>query len=200
MEKGYIISLVYDEICEQAGIGGFIKKDEHGRWYDVGEFLAREKVSQAFRDALQDKYKSSTASKRKRREMLAQCAELKLSQQRSSSSSSSNAIMLEPTLDDLESAAIQNMKQNNPAGQQLLHLLDQDIKHVFASSSSSSPSAQQQQQQQGEDEPLEDWCGSSYNNRSFRGVEEMPLLAQEDRRQEMLATYNRRQSTAFLNR
>ena len=36
--------------------------------YEVGDFLAREKTSQAFRDVLHDKYKSSNTSKKKRRQ------------------------------------------------------------------------------------------------------------------------------------
>jgi hypothetical protein len=48
-------------------LGGFVKQDSSGRWYEVGDFLAREKTSQAFRDALHDRYKSSNVSKKKRR-------------------------------------------------------------------------------------------------------------------------------------
>lgn len=179
MEKGYIISLVYEEICEQAGTGGFIKKDEQGRWYDVGEFLAREKVSQAFRDALQDKYKSSTASKKKRRELLAQSAELR--SQRSLCSMTGGG---EPTLEDLESVAIQNVRAASVSSSQLLHLLDKDIKHAFGSHHQHAVMTQQ-------------WEG--YSNISFRGVDEMPV--QQDRRQEMLETYRQPPTGHFeLNR
>jgi hypothetical protein len=69
IEKGNILSLIVQAIRERAVVGGFLKKDENGLWYEVGDFLAREKVSQAFRDALQDKYKSSNAYKKKRREV-----------------------------------------------------------------------------------------------------------------------------------
>lgn len=66
-EKGYILSVIVEKVRTK---GGFIKMDtKTGQWYDVGDFLAREKVSQAFRDALSDKYKSSTAYKKKRREV-----------------------------------------------------------------------------------------------------------------------------------
>jgi len=49
--------------------GGFIKEDPSrpGRWMTAGAFLAREKTSQAFRDSVSDGYKSSKASKKKRR-------------------------------------------------------------------------------------------------------------------------------------
>ena len=146
MEKGHIISLVYEEICEQAGNGGFIKKDDKGRWYDVGEFLAREKVSQAFRDALQDKYKSSTASKKKRRELLLQSADRH--SQRSLGS------LQEPTLEDLERIAMEKVKEPRISSH-LLNLLDEDIKHVFVSQK-------------------EQWEG--YNSISFRGVNEVPVV------------------------
>ena len=44
--------------------GGFVKFDsEKGQWFEVGDRIAREKVSQTFRDALNDRYKSSTTSK-----------------------------------------------------------------------------------------------------------------------------------------
>mmetsp|Transcript_1079 Transcript_1079/g.2288 ORF Transcript_1079/g.2288 Transcript_1079/m.2288 type:complete len:281 (-) Transcript_1079:100-942(-) len=156
MEKGHIISLVYEEICDQAGIGGFIKKDDEGRWYDVGEFLAREKVSQAFRDALQDKYKSSTASKKKRRELLVQSAELH--------SQRSLCSLQEPTLEDLERIAIEQVQEQRVSSH-LLNLLDQDIKHAFVSQEKR-------------------WEG--YNPVSFRGVNEVPVV---DQRQEKLQAY-----------
>lgn len=68
-EKGFILSMIVQSIRNKAGIGGFIKQDDNGNWYEVGNHLAREKVSQAFRDALSHKYKSSTAYKKLRREV-----------------------------------------------------------------------------------------------------------------------------------
>lgn len=68
LEKSYILSDVVEKVRKNSGIGGFIKKNEDGRWYEVGDFLAREKTSQAFRDVLHDKYKSSNTSKKKRRQ------------------------------------------------------------------------------------------------------------------------------------
>jgi len=49
--------------------GRFIKPSSSykGRWFDVGDYLAREKTSQAFRDALHEHYRSSSVSKKKRR-------------------------------------------------------------------------------------------------------------------------------------
>jgi len=48
--------------------GGFVKQDPiTGRWYDVGDKLARCKISQVFRDALHDKYRSSYLSRKNMR-------------------------------------------------------------------------------------------------------------------------------------
>jgi hypothetical protein len=68
LEKSYILSDVVEKVRANSGVGGFVKKDKEGRWYEVGDFLAREKTSQAFRDVLHDKYKSSNTSKKKRRQ------------------------------------------------------------------------------------------------------------------------------------
>jgi len=69
LEKSYILSDVVEQVRKNSGVGGFIKKDpDSGRWYEVGDFLAREKTSQAFRDVLHDKYKSSNTAKKKRRQ------------------------------------------------------------------------------------------------------------------------------------
>jgi len=68
MEKSKILASAVSEIQKKSPYGGFIKKDpETGLWFQVGEFLAREKTSQAFRDALHDSYKSSNSSRKKRR-------------------------------------------------------------------------------------------------------------------------------------
>lgn len=47
-------------------LGGFVKCI-NGTWYEVGDFLAREKTSQCFRDALASHYSSSAQSKYLRR-------------------------------------------------------------------------------------------------------------------------------------
>ena len=70
--KGQIISNIMEQIKRQCHtyhkdtIGGFVKQS-NGRWYDVGDFLAREKTSQCFRDALAALYSSSAQSKYLRR-------------------------------------------------------------------------------------------------------------------------------------
>eukprot|EP00522_Entomoneis_paludosa_P006296 CAMPEP_0172448956 /NCGR_PEP_ID=MMETSP1065-20121228/7822_1 /TAXON_ID=265537 /ORGANISM="Amphiprora paludosa, Strain CCMP125" /LENGTH=664 /DNA_ID=CAMNT_0013200551 /DNA_START=187 /DNA_END=2181 /DNA_ORIENTATION=+ len=67
-DKSAILLAVIEAVREKTPDGGFIKKDpSSGRWYEVGDFLAREKTSQAFRDELHDRYTSSTFSKKQRR-------------------------------------------------------------------------------------------------------------------------------------
>jgi len=67
-QKSNIICEIIDLVRKDSPNGGFVKKDEpSGRWFEVGNFLAREKVSQAFRDVLHDQYRSSNIAKNARR-------------------------------------------------------------------------------------------------------------------------------------
>jgi hypothetical protein len=66
-EKSTIVTSIAAEVRRRSPQGGFVKKDSQG-WYEVGEFLAREKVSQCFRDQLHSRYKSSTTTRRKNRQ------------------------------------------------------------------------------------------------------------------------------------
>lgn len=67
--KSEIINdIIADVRSSAAPDGGFVKFDlSRGQYFEVGDFVAREKVSQTFRDALSEKYKSSTAAKAMRR-------------------------------------------------------------------------------------------------------------------------------------
>jgi hypothetical protein len=68
LEKSYILYDVVAQVRSNSPQGGFVKKDKKDdRWYEVGDFLAREKTSQAFRDVLYGKYKSSNENKKQRR-------------------------------------------------------------------------------------------------------------------------------------
>ena len=68
-EKTAIVAEVMDLVRQNSPGGGFVKYDQHkGTWYEVGDNFAREKVSQAFRDSLHDRYESSKASKRLKRQ------------------------------------------------------------------------------------------------------------------------------------
>lgn len=70
LAKSHIIASVVSTIQEQSPNGGFLKKDSStGLWYEAGEFLARERTSQAFRDALQSDYRSSRSFKKKTRQL-----------------------------------------------------------------------------------------------------------------------------------
>ena len=65
-EKTSIVSAVVDSVRKACPRGGCFVKFENGRWYDIGDSLAREKVGQGFRDLLHDQYKSSTRAKRRK--------------------------------------------------------------------------------------------------------------------------------------
>merc|ERR1711933_242044 len=59
---------VVNEIREGSSNGRFLKQDPAtGLWQKVSNIVAREKTSQAFRDALSDKYKSSNSNKKKQK-------------------------------------------------------------------------------------------------------------------------------------
>lgn len=66
-EKSAIVTDLADAVRRSSPDGGFVKQDARG-WYEVGSFLAREKISQAFRDVLHYRYKSSTNSRRRSRQ------------------------------------------------------------------------------------------------------------------------------------
>ena len=79
IQKGLIITQIVNAIRKQcydyhwrqnqwSECGGFIKRSAvSGEWMEVGDFLAREKTSQCFRDALSDHYSSSAQCKYQRR-------------------------------------------------------------------------------------------------------------------------------------
>jgi hypothetical protein len=71
-EKSWILVGIVASVREKNNPtpGRFLRKcPETDRWYDVGDFLAKEKTSQYFRDALHDQYRSSGPSKYKRRKI-----------------------------------------------------------------------------------------------------------------------------------
>jgi hypothetical protein len=45
LEKSQIVSGIVDSIRESSRYGGFVK-EEDGRWFEVGDHIAREKVGQ----------------------------------------------------------------------------------------------------------------------------------------------------------
>jgi hypothetical protein len=70
-EKTLIVSAIIESAREATPSGGFVKKvDETGRWAEVSEQFAREKVGQSLRDSLHGNYRSSTKAKNCRRRKL----------------------------------------------------------------------------------------------------------------------------------
>lgn len=69
-DKSQVVSDIMQLIRESCPEGGaFIKKDGSGRWHEVRDVIARERVASIFRDFLHDQYRSSSKSKvEKRRE------------------------------------------------------------------------------------------------------------------------------------
>jgi hypothetical protein len=52
-------------------LGGFVKRSsKDGRWYQLWDYLSREKTSQAFRDALSDQYRPINDSKKQHRDRI----------------------------------------------------------------------------------------------------------------------------------
>ena len=69
LEKSALIDEVIATVRRNANYpnGGFVKQHPQTKcWYEVGDFLAKEKTAQAFRDALHEYYASSNPSKKKR--------------------------------------------------------------------------------------------------------------------------------------
>lgn len=76
-DKSDILSAIVNEVRSASPNGGFIKQDPvTERWFEVGDFLAREKVSQAFRDALSFQYRSSKKFKHEKRRQRDKAAKL----------------------------------------------------------------------------------------------------------------------------
>lgn len=69
LEKGLLVSRVVDAVRDMTPNGGFVKKIGN-RWYEVGDAACREKIGQCIRDQLHTQYKSSTKSKKPRRQEL----------------------------------------------------------------------------------------------------------------------------------
>jgi hypothetical protein len=67
IDKTIIVNEILEEIRTRSRVGGFIKKNIDGHYYEVSEHFAREKIGQNLRDSLSNKYKSSAKAKRRRR-------------------------------------------------------------------------------------------------------------------------------------
>lgn len=68
MDKTAVIMEVIDQVRANSPNGGFLKQNfKTGQYFEVGDFLAREKTAQTFRDALSEHYRSSNPAKKKQR-------------------------------------------------------------------------------------------------------------------------------------
>ena len=68
VDKTAILMDVIQQVRDNDPGGGFVKRNpKTGQHFEVGDFLAKEKTAQAFRDALHQFYSSANPSKRKRR-------------------------------------------------------------------------------------------------------------------------------------
>lgn len=119
LEKSGVLSKVVDAVRQQSPDGGFVKQDEKGNWHEVGDFLAREKTSQSFRDALHDRYKSSNISKKKRRQD-------EQSKQATSTPSGTRAITMQEPRSDYEMSSRLERLSNELLNSRKLMLLSWD--------------------------------------------------------------------------
>lgn len=78
IEKSVIVSKIVDVIQDACPVGAFVKYQD-GRWWEVGDFTAREKVGSMLRDYLSDKYRSSSKAKLARRKKARQDSKTKKS-------------------------------------------------------------------------------------------------------------------------
>ena len=68
-EKSSYVNAIIATVQDRNGM--FIREDkESGRWFRADELLIREKVGQAIREGLHSSYKSSTKSKKRRRQVV----------------------------------------------------------------------------------------------------------------------------------
>ncbi len=65
-QRSSIVSDIIDKVRSMGN--GFVTRESDGTWIEVDDTLAREKTGQLFRSALGFKYKSSVASKRRKRQ------------------------------------------------------------------------------------------------------------------------------------
>mmetsp|Transcript_19821 Transcript_19821/g.48700 ORF Transcript_19821/g.48700 Transcript_19821/m.48700 type:complete len:280 (+) Transcript_19821:303-1142(+) len=71
IEKSVIVSKIVDIIHDACPTGAFVKF-QGGKWWEVGDYAAREKVGSMLRDSLSEKYRSSSKAKLARRKQAKQ--------------------------------------------------------------------------------------------------------------------------------
>ncbi|CAJ1967618.1 unnamed protein product [Cylindrotheca closterium] len=70
IEKSVIVSKIVDIVYDACGSAGAFVKYQGGKWLEVGDYAAREKVGSMLRDALSEKYRSSSKAKLARRKQV----------------------------------------------------------------------------------------------------------------------------------
>jgi hypothetical protein len=68
-EKSSIVSAIVERVREASPVGGFIKQEDNGEWWEVDDSFAREKIGCIFRDILHKQYRSSTKAKQARKKI-----------------------------------------------------------------------------------------------------------------------------------
>lgn len=105
VDKTAILMEVIAQVRANSPNGGFVKQEpKTGRFYEVGDFLAKEKTAQAFRDALHEYYSSSNPSKKKRRVQSINSSEKKSNNDDSATQETTTEPAVEPKPQTLVSA------------------------------------------------------------------------------------------------
>ena len=65
--KSDIVSVLVATVRNACPLGAFVRLGKDGRWYEVSEAVAREKVGYTFRELLGDRYRSSSKAKAAKR-------------------------------------------------------------------------------------------------------------------------------------
>jgi hypothetical protein len=112
--------------------GGFCKQDEvDGRWYDVGDAVAREKVGALFRDCLHGMYKSSSKSKtavrRHRRSVSKDDSVVSMSSSSDTGSATESMTDSSDSLSSLDLGQMSLMQTTVDVQEVEFNLLDQDF-------------------------------------------------------------------------
>lgn len=113
LEKTVIVSEILDSVRTVSPNGGFIKKFD-GRWFEVGDHIAREKIGQSLRDMLHTKYSSSTQAKKIRRHRRQASPFAQIDHEEPKKKSATSVDSFEP-LQTLATASFEAMLSQHPA-------------------------------------------------------------------------------------
>lgn len=120
VDKTAILMEVISQVRINSPRGGFVKQNpKTGQYFEVGDFLAKEKTAQAFRDALHEYYSSSNPSKKKRRVQSTSSSEKKPATRTHCFQEERNQDIHEPTGQTLVNAMHTNFVQKKSAQRQV---------------------------------------------------------------------------------